>query len=257
MTLVTEATTEPLFCAGGERPLPGMSLQAWLAERLRARILNGEWTPGQAMPAESALAAHYGVALGTMREALRRLVDDGMIERIHGRGTFVRRALVGMSALRFFRFGGQALNEVPHSRIVERAVVEAPAEVAEALAMAPGAPVLRVRRLREVQGRPCLLERIWLPLPDYAVLVDDDPDAWGDLLYPMYAARCGLTVHRAVECIEFGQPASAEDAALLELAPEQPCAVVTRSAFDVGGRCIEWRVTWGDARAFQFTVQLT
>ena len=69
---------------------PGLSRYASLAHALRARVVAGEWSPGSALPAESQLAKEHGVALGTMRRALELLVEQGFIERIHGRGTFVR-----------------------------------------------------------------------------------------------------------------------------------------------------------------------
>jgi DNA-binding transcriptional MocR family regulator len=46
----------------------------------------------------------HGVALGTLRQALALLVAEGLLERQHGRGTFVRAGLGGASMLRFFRF---------------------------------------------------------------------------------------------------------------------------------------------------------
>ena len=46
-------------------------------------------------------------------------------------------------------------------------------------------------------------------------------------------------------------------AAHLALPPGYPCAVVRRKAFNLAGRCVEWRTTWGDANAFHYTVHLT
>src|SRR5213079_3357834 len=77
---------------------------ARIATALKGRILAGEWASGTAISAESALAEHYGVALGTMRAAIQALVDQGLLERVHGRGTFVRGALTGATMARFFRF---------------------------------------------------------------------------------------------------------------------------------------------------------
>ena len=82
----------------------GQSRYGWLAASLRARITQGEWPPGAALPAEAALAREHGVALGTIRQAIALLVADDLLERRHGRGTFVRAGLGGASMLRFFRF---------------------------------------------------------------------------------------------------------------------------------------------------------
>jgi GntR family transcriptional regulator len=234
---------------------PGQSRYAALAAALRARILAGEWSPGSAIPAEQHLAAEHGVALGTMRRALDLLAEQGLLERIHGRGTFVRQGLSGAPMLRFFRFGA-AGNEAPTSRILARETRPAPAEVARALGCGPGEAALRLKRLRSVGKQPALHEEIWLPLPLFAPLAEGDPAGWGDLLYPLFAERCGVHVHRAVDTIGFGSLAAAQ-ARALRLPPGHPCARVQRQAFDLSGRCVEWRTTLGDANAFHYTVSIT
>lgn len=238
----------------GVQPEPGQSRYAALAAALRVRIVAGDWPPGTALPAEQLLAGEHGVALGTMRRALELLTEQGFIERVHGRGTFVKPALSGASPLRFFRFGGGA--EAPASRIVARDTLPAPAEAARLLGQEPGTPALRLKRLRLLGQQPRLFEEIWLPLPLFAALEADDPADWGDLLYPLYARRCSVHVHRAVDGIGFCT-LEAEPAHALALPAGHPCARVQRQAFDVAGRCIEARTTLGDAHAFHYTVSIT
>ena len=128
---------------------PGQSRYAALAAALRERVIGGEWPPGSALPAETRLAAEHGVALGTLRRALELLAEHGLIERRHGKGTFVRSGLAGAPMLRFFRFGAGD-GEVPHSRIVSRQSVVAAPEVARRLGIARGEPVLKLHRLRSL-----------------------------------------------------------------------------------------------------------
>jgi GntR family transcriptional regulator len=234
---------------------PGQSRYAALAAAMRSRIVAGEWPPGSAIPAEQTLAAEHGVALGTMRRALDLLAEQGLVERIHGRGTFVRQGLSGAPMLRFFRFGATG-TEAPKSRILARDVLAAPHEVARALACGPGEQALRLKRLRSVGGLPALHEEIWLPLPLFAPLAKSDPIGWGDLLYPVFAERCGVHVHRAVDTIAFGNLGAAH-ARALRLPPGHPCARVQRQAFDLSGHAVEWRTTLGDANAFHYTVSIT
>jgi GntR family transcriptional regulator len=234
---------------------PGQSRYGALASALRQRILAGEWPPGHALPAETTLASEHGVALGTLRRALDVLDDQGLIERRHGRGTFVRSGLAGAPMLRFFRFGERS-GEVPASRIVSRQVAVASPETARRLGLGRGEAVLRLNRLRSLGGQPCLLEEIWLPLPLFAALTEGDTGGWGDLLYPMLAERCDVHVTRAVDEIGFGT-LTASQARALQLSPGHPCAVVTRQAFDLAGRCVELRTTRGDAHAFHYTITIT
>lgn len=234
---------------------PGQSRYAALAAAMRARIVAGEWPPGSAIPAEQTLAAEHGVALGTMRRALDLLAEQGLVERIHGRGTFVRQGLSGAPMLRFFRFGATD-NEAPKSRILSREALAAPMEVARVLGCGPGEQALRLKRLRSVCSQPALHEEIWLPLPLFAPFAESDPAGWGDLLYPAFAERCGVHVHRAIDTIGFGSLGAAH-ARALRLPAGHPCARVQRQAFDLAGHCVEWRTTLGDANAFHYTVSIT
>jgi GntR family transcriptional regulator len=239
-------------------PIPselGQRRYALIAERLRAEITAGRWTAGQPIPAETTLMQEFDVALGTIRQAIALLVNEGLLERRHGRGTFVHAGLTGASLLRFFRFGRAGDHEVPRSHIHKRARTVATAVLAAQLGLRAGAPVLHILRSRWLQGEPRLLERIWLDAKRFAPMAESDAATWGDLLYPEYAARCGVVVHRASESIEFGT-LTAPDAALLRLPAKHPCATVSRTAFDISGRCVEVRVTRGDAHAFHYIVHL-
>lgn len=234
---------------------PGQSRYGALAAAMRARIVQGEWPPGAALPAEQALAAEHGVALGTMRRALDLLAEQGLVERVHGRGTFVKAGLAGAPMFRFFRFG-DAGGQPPRSRILSREKMAAPGDMARGLGAAPGDTALRLKRLRLVGDQPCLYEEIWLPLPLFEPLAEGAPAAWGDLLYPLFLERCGVHVQRAVDAISFGNLAAAQ-ARVLRLPSGHPCVRVQRQAFDVAGRCIEMRTTLGDANAFHYTVSIT
>lgn len=233
----------------------GLSRYGLLAQALRSRVITGEWAPGAALPAENQLAKEHKVALGTVRRALETLAQQGFIERIHGRGTFVRQGLAGATMLRFFRFDG-GTGEVPTSQVLDRQTVNAPGEVARGLGIGVGEPVLRVHRLRLIGGHPRLLEELWLPLDLFGPLADGDTGTWGDLLYPLFASRLHIHVCRARDAIGFGV-LNATHAQHLGLPPGHPCALVQRAAYDIKGRCVEWRTTRGDAHAFHYTVHIT
>lgn len=257
--------------APGHQPLPdaapaGLSRYGQLAEALRQRLLAGQWQPGEGLPAEAALARAHGVALGTMRQALAVLVQEGWLVRVQGKGTFVREGIEGASMLRFFRFrdgpgdaaqagDGRDAWPVPDSRILQRRTRAASAAEAQALGLASGAPLLAIKRLRSLRARPCLLEAIALPLPRFAALAAAPVAGWGPLLYPAYQRLCGVLVAQAQD--ELGvERLNARQAHWLQLPVQAPAVCVTRRAFDRAGQCVELRRTWGDAFAFSYTAQL-
>lgn len=75
--------------AGEELPAASGAGAAAIATRLRAAILGGRYVHGERLPAERELTEHFGVARGTVREALRRLEEMGLVTRRMGSGTFV------------------------------------------------------------------------------------------------------------------------------------------------------------------------
>ena len=228
------ARTHPLPPAA----MPGLSRYGRLAHALRARILEGEWAPGDGLPAEAALARAYGLV------------------REQGRGTFVRRGLEGASLLRFFRFrqdGGDAL-AVPRSRILSRAVRRAKPQERGLFGLDAEGRLLTLRRLRSLEQQPCLLEQVVVPLPLFAPLVDSDPSGWGPLLYPLYQRLCGVVVARAQDHLAITR-LDATQADWLRLPAQAPGLRVQRQAFSLAGPCIESRTTWGDAFAFEYTAE--
>ncbi len=239
-----------------ELPTRGQSRYGWLAAALRTRILQGEWVPGESIPPEAVLARSYGVALGTIRQALSLLVSEALLERRHGKGTFVTSGLGGASMMRFFRFRQSGeLQTTPESRILSRKRRLADLDEADALGLPAGASVLAMERLRSIDRKPCLLEYLILPLPMFDALTESDTADWDDLLYPMYQRVCGVVIHHAEDQLSFGQ-LTATQGRRLQLDKGHPCVQVQRRAFDLAQRCVELRTTLGDAFSFEYTAQV-
>ena len=79
--------------SGGERRLPRSSFEARFEHfltSLRREILSGERRPGELLDSESTLTRKYQLSLGSVRKGLQMLVNEGLIEKAHGRGTVVR-----------------------------------------------------------------------------------------------------------------------------------------------------------------------
>ncbi|SDC89617.1 GntR family transcriptional regulator [Cupriavidus sp. YR651] len=246
----------------------GLSRYGQIAAQLQQKIVSGTWSPGKAIPAESALASEFGIALGTIRQAIAVLVQDGLLERVQGKGTFVRTGLAGASMMRFFRFRSDSdataahtdptqagATVIPRSEILSCRSVRLDKGLAARFGLAAGARGLAISRRRWLDERPRLLESIWLPLPRCEALQALPVAEWGELLYPLLARQCGITVHRAVDEVTFRLLAT-DEAERLDLPDGHPCALVTRQAFDLQGNCVEYRLTRGDAFAFRYTADL-
>lgn len=237
-------------------PDPRLLRYQRLRDEFAQKIANQEWRAGEAIPGEHELARAYGIAVGTVRKALEGLVAEGLLERIQGRGTFVRRARFDGSLFRFFRFQTKTgERKIPTSVILNREVQEAPSTVASALDLPTRSKVIHMFRLRIIDEEPVLVEDIWLPYDRFQKFTSVDVTQIGDLLYPAYEEHCGQIVASASETLTI-EGLSASDAKHLQLSPGAPVVLIERLAFGYDRSPLEWRCSRGPATHFCYQVDI-
>ena len=184
---------------GDKRPL-----YRAVRDRIASDIAAGFWSPGDAIGAEAHLASKHKVGINTVRRAIDLLVLEGVVVRVQGAGTFVRRPDFETASVRLIRCHGSAGDpRTPTSRILDRAVVEAPSETAAALNLDTGARVIRLWRLRVQENIPVAIEEIWLDAERFAPILSIK-DAGPQLMYPLYEHLCGHVVASVQESVTFG-----------------------------------------------------
>ena len=235
----------------------GVPAYLQLRDQFARAIAAGQWRADEAIPTEAELAARHGVAVGTVRKAIDGLVLDGLLQRLQGRGTFVRRPEFSSSLLRFFRFVGPD-GELAHpsGKILARDVMSAPEAVAKALKLRAGSKVIRLVRLREIAQEPILNEEIFLPRARFRALLTIPQSEMGDLLYPLYERVCGEIVVRAQETLTI-DIANETDKKLLRAKSQDPVIVIKRLALDLDGAGLEFRTTRGKASGFAYKIEIT
>jgi len=233
-----------------------LPLYARLADVLTKRIASGEWSPDAPLPAETTLATDYGVSVGTLRKAMQQLVDDGLLERRQGSGTYVRRARLDKSLFRFFRFAsGRTQGAVPDSRILLRETIHAERWPDAARGLGGAEQLIRIERLRLWDNKPFLAEEIALPLSPFAALMELDITELGPLLYPVYEKVCGQIVASAEEFLTISE-ADAATARLLNCRRGAPVVSIERHAFAHDRTPLEWRRTRGRGDQFSYRVEI-
>ena len=247
---MTQASSSPALAQTDQR----LPLHARVKDDLIRRVRANEWGSTTPLPPESALAEEYGISVGTLRRVLSELAAEGLLERHQGRGTYVRRATFQHSLFRFFRMHG-GTGQTPGSRILERNLLDAPAEIAKALNVDEQSPVLHLHRLRLWQDTPFLVEDIWLPLPKFQPIADIDLNELGNLLYPEYESRIGLIIGSATEELSVTQ-ATDRQAALLSCKAGDPLVKINRIARTHTGDVAEYRESYGLASSFRYQVEI-
>ncbi len=227
-----------------------------LRDEIARQIATHVWGPGEAIPTEAELAATHGVAIGTVRKAVQSLVDDGLVERFQGRGTFVRRPSFDSSLFRFLRFqGADGRHDVPDSKILSRDRLEGPEDVTRSLQLPARTAVIRLLRQRLLAARPVLAEEIWLPESRFHPLLAMPEDQIGALLYPTYERFCGEIVASAEETLTV-EAAQDPYASILGLSPGAPVVLIERLAFGFHGEPLEWRRSRAAASTFRYHIEI-
>jgi len=135
-----------------------------LYEILRGQIVTCQWKPGDMVPPESQLVDQYDISRTTVRQVLDMLVNDGLVFRQRGRGTFVTQPTLnhGLSRILSFTEDMRQRGLTPGTRVLLSEVVGAPLEVADHLNVLPGVELAHLKRLRLANGEPLSVEDSYL-----------------------------------------------------------------------------------------------
>lgn len=137
-----------------------------IARQLREDIRNGRFQVGEAIPSERVLAERFDVAPGTMRQALNQLVDEGTLSSKRGARKVVLRMPARFPEISKFRSFAQwayGRGRTPGGHVIHQEWVEQTDKDAELLRVPAGEKVLKVLRVRTIDGSPIMLERTRYP----------------------------------------------------------------------------------------------
>ncbi|PXA79187.1 GntR family transcriptional regulator [Auritidibacter ignavus] len=149
-----------------------------IADTLRDRVDSGELVPGDRLPSETALAAEFGVARITARQALDILRSEGLIESKRGRngGTFIRAdaPLIEMTRMDGYLPQLRERGHTVESQVLVAKEIAASETVARALDIEVGNAVYNIRRLRSIRDKPVILENSYFPKHRVPTLLNRD-----------------------------------------------------------------------------------
>lgn len=203
-----------------------------IEQSLRERA--AELEPHSPLPSEAQLCVEFGVSRMTARAAVQRLVQDGLVYRVPGRGTFVAASRPSRTAAHVLSFSDEMRRKgrVPSSRVIERRQRKATEKEHRRLGVTN---VVVLRRVRLADGRALAVERAVFAAgrAGDALQADLERESLFEVL-----ASAGLvpTSGRAALTAE---AANAEDARLLGVRKGAPLLVERRLIHDQDGRPLE------------------
>ena len=221
---------------------------------LRQLISSGELPVGAMMPTENQLCEAYGVSRQTMRTALTRLVDDGLITRTAGRGTFV---LAQQSSHRFLldrSFSQQMLatGRVPGSRVLFSRNSSISASSPPVFTHLVGAPCVELHRLRLGDGEPVGTQFSTILSELCPDLARHDFESAG--LYDVLSTEYGLEVVTIDHAIN-ATLADEGEAELLGVPPGAPLLVVLTTTYLASGELIEFTRSHYRTDVYEYTIR--
>ncbi|MBT9466255.1 GntR family transcriptional regulator [Hydrogenophaga sp.] len=226
-----------------------------IKEILRARVLDGTYKPHAQMPSESEMMSAFNVSRITVRQALSDLQNEGLVFRIHGKGTFVAKpkAFQDLGKLQGF---GEAMRQMGYetfARVVSMRTVVPSAQVQERLQLTKRARVTELQRLRFLNREPISLDITYLPVTIGARLAKEDLASRD--VFVILENDYGMSLGHAD--LQIGSTLADERlAGQLQVEEGSPVLVIERTTHTSDGTPIDYEHLYYRGDAFQYKVRV-
>ncbi len=227
-----------------------------LSEWLRGMIEKGRYSIGERLPSEIELSQMFSLNRNTVRQALLQLVNEGLVEKKNGVGTFVTSSIGGR--LRYslknitsltYEFARHGIQSKTH--LVSKKIVIMTGDLAQKLMLGGDRRAIQIKRVRYGNGIPLVIERSYLSYREYSELLDMEiPES----LYRLLIEKFGVTLERSFQTLRATQ-LSDNDARLLEVEPGFPAMLQESIISDVNGIAVELLHSYYRADKFVFQVE--
>jgi GntR family transcriptional regulator len=206
-----------------------------IEQSLRTRI--AALGPDESLPSDAMLVEEFGVSRMTARNAVQRLVQEGLVYRVPGRGTFVARAPAHRQAGKVLSFSDEMRRRgrVPRSLVLARSIREPTFVEAQELQLGARARVVVVERVRLADDQPVALEVAVLPDAVAEVVLEAELEHESLHAALVRAGRVPTSGHATLSA----ETASAGEARLLDVAAGAALLVERRLILDGRNRPLE------------------
>ena len=235
----------------------GIPLYVRIRESLRDKIRQGELIYGEKLPSEDELAAQFGVSRMTVRQGITDLIEEGLLYRRHGVGTFVSFPHVERDHSRLTNFFESSNAKGINARAVILCleVVPAKPKVAKALSLKEGDPVIRIRTLRFADEVPVTVHDAHIPHHLFAPILEEEFNSLEAQHLWTILETYGYRVKSAEQKLE-AREADEELAELMEIEEGAPILYKERTVFADDGTPVEFTYCYNRGDRYSLTVTL-
>jgi GntR family transcriptional regulator len=201
---------------------------------------------------ERELMVQYGVSRATVREAIGQLVSEGVLYRVHGKGTFVAAARVE-SQLHLASFTEEMHRRglEPTTEVLDLQLTTPPRRVATELRLEQDERVWRLERLRIAAGEPMAVELGWYPVALLPGFGDHDLTA---SIYTLFAQTYDLVIDGAHQSV-WAEAADPHRAEMLGV-PTGAALLAFRRTSSAGHLAVEHNLSWYRGDRYQVHMSL-
>lgn len=223
---------------------------------LQQFLSENNWGFEKAIPSEQELVSAYNASVGTVRKAVECLVEEGVLIKHQGKGTFLKHpAFVESSMVRFYlKNAKEGKPEMPIGQVKCVKSVKADPKITALLGVPEGKELIYLERVRSVDGKVIVSDKIWLSPKKFHQFLDLSPEKFENLLYPFYFKTCGQLVVSAKEQMtilpDYNDPYLTEGKSDI-------LVKVCRIAKGLDGGIVEYRESYGLAKDFYYETTIT
>ena len=211
-----------------------------LSEWLRGMIEKGRYPLGERIPSEIKISNMFGINRNTVRQAMYQLVEDGLLTKINGVGTFVssnvnNKVTYSLKNITSLSYEFSKLGIKSRTVLISKKIVIPPEDLSEKLMSGKDKRVIQIKRVRYGNGIPLVLERSYYSYKEFKkILTMDIPDS----LYSTLIKTFGVTLEHSIQTLR-AVALPDKDAVILGVEPGFPATLQESIIYDNNNIVVE------------------
>lgn len=230
----------------------GLPYYLQIFNELRERIVSGAYQPGQLISSENELVNEFGVTRATIRNAMKKLQDEGLVYTEKGKGSYVSSPKIEQSLFKFYSFGRNYSSFNIQSVLISVKEIS-DSEIQKIFLLSEDEQLKQIIRIRKLDNTPVIIETSYIPValaPDIETF-----DLKNLSIYNLLEQQYGLKILKAKEYLDTCT-ADSYCSKLLEIEKGESMFVTERITYGINETPIEYRRSIIRSDKFRFSVEL-